>query len=994
MSMCGPVLRCMSLFCFTVLLALCPNEAKCAAPLPVLSSGGAFVPPATADAALTRIRETRSAETLSPVQVPRTPAATLPDRPAAGDRLCYAFFHDAVYTVTVTRVEEVYGGAVLIEGEGPTPGALRYSAVLGPDGVRHELHDFTRGMLYQAVGPSAHELTVREYSDALRPPLVSGDDTALETAVRESLSALPPAAGPLDGPAAIETNDLMIVFDRTARQWADLEGGGTTAFAISAVARLNTALANSGVACRIRLVHIWVTSHSLTNDLGAILNDLRSGSGIFVSVPYFRFQTGADLVTVFTDTGSAYGVVGLATSPTTLAGDAENSAFSVCAVQAVNNSQTLAHEIGHNLGAGHSKFQQDTPGPGLLADYAAGWYFTGTNSFDYHTIMAYNSDGVQTYHPCDFFSTPTATWQGTAVGDAEDGDNVSVMNVLKGAVAQYRARVDTVTVTFDANDGSVSPASATFVVGVPYGTLPTPSLEGQTFLGWSSDYGYVTADMPASPLYNTLRANWWNTTPPQLYTHNEGKIYRYNGAETTVNIPATLGGVAVVSIESGAFRDISTVREVAMPHSVTSIGACAFMDMSNLRGISVSSNLQSLGADVFHGCSQLTNLVFHPGIQTIPERLAYHCERLTAVSIPAGVTNIGHTAFSYCTALATIAFPVSVASIGHNAFRSCTNLTHCSFAEGLVSIGSETFSGCRKLQGLTLPDSLTQIDAFAFNQCTSLTQIELPANLVSIGHSAFSECSAVVGEVTIPASVTTIESSAFAACPGITAFQVDAASSAFVDIGGMLYSKSGDRLLQCPASKSGTLTIPSGVTTIDPAAVFSCTRLTKIILPDSLTTIGTSAFEYCTALNTLVIPASVTNIDVCAFSCCFALTNLYFTGNAPALGQRLLENSRNTIVHVKPDASGWGTQLTGQPVVSWLPAPAKDRPCGWTSAGFSFAVGNAMGEPVAVDACTGLTNGTWVELPEEDLVTDGDAVIVTDPGSLLIPARFYRPRWR
>ncbi len=988
MNTCWCAVRSVGCLVSVLLLALPPNMLAAAEIRHVLVPGDAVAPPAEADAALTRIRESQSAGHAA------TALAAQTERPAAGDRLCYTFFPDAVYTVTVTRVQQVYGGALLVEGEGMTRGDIRFTAVLGTDGVRHDLHDFTRGMLYQAVGPSARELTVREYSDALRPPLASGGDAALETAVREGLSALRPGAAPREGSAAIETNDLMIVFDRTARDWADLEGGGTTAFAISAVARLNTALANSGVACRIRLVHTWAMTTSLANDLGVILNDLRSGSGAFISIPYFRGQTGADLVAVFTDTGSAYGVVGRATSPITLDGDSENSAFSVCAVQAVNNSQTLAHEIGHNLGAGHSKDQADTPGPGLLADYAAGWYFTGTNAFDYHTIMAYNFDGANVYHPCDYFSTPAVTWQGAAVGDAADGDNVRIMNVLKGVVSHYRERVDAVTVTFDANGGSVSPASATFAVGEPYGTLPTPTRDGHTFLGWSSDYGEVTADIPASPLYTTLRASWQNTTPPQLYTYSDGKIVKYNGTETVVNIPATLGGVAVVSIDIGAFRDNTTAHAVTMPNTVMSIGACAFMGMSNLRSISLSSTLQSVGADAFHGCAQLTNLVFHPGIQTIPMRLAIRCTNLTAVSVPHGVTDIGPSAFARCTNLTHIALPASVVSIGPNAFQSCNSLTNCTLSEGLVSIGAEAFNECRNLQGLTLPDSLTQIGGFAFNRCASLTQIELPENLISLGSSAFSECRAVVGEVSIPAAVTTIGSCAFGSCPGITAFRVAAANSTFADIAGVLYTKDGVRLLQCPESQSGVFTIPPGVTTIDPAAFFSCTQLTSITLPDSLTMIGTSAFESCTALNTLVIPASVTNIDLCAFSCCFALSNLYFTGNAPALGQRLLENSRQAVVHVKPGTSGWEEQLSGRPVVPWLPAFAKDWPLGPTAGGFSFTIANAMGQPVAVDAAAGLDGAVWAELSEAFLSADGDVLHVTDPDAPLYPARFYRVRWR
>lgn len=68
------------------------------------------------------------------------------------------------------------------------------------------------------------------------------------------------------------------------------------------------------------------------------------------------------------------------------------------------------------------------------------------------------------------------------------------------------------TVTFDANGGSVSPASMTATSGAAYGTLPTPTRSGYAFVGWftaSAGGVQVTASDTVSRAYDhTLYAQW------------------------------------------------------------------------------------------------------------------------------------------------------------------------------------------------------------------------------------------------------------------------------------------------------------------------------------------------------------------------------------------------------------------------------------------------------------------------------------------------------
>lgn len=67
----------------------------------------------------------------------------------------------------------------------------------------------------------------------------------------------------------------------------------------------------------------------------------------------------------------------------------------------------------------------------------------------------------------------------------------------------------TVTVKFDAQGGSVTPAQGKFKSGLAYGELPDPVREGWTFAGWFSDAGFqVTEDSLVPAADAVLHARW------------------------------------------------------------------------------------------------------------------------------------------------------------------------------------------------------------------------------------------------------------------------------------------------------------------------------------------------------------------------------------------------------------------------------------------------------------------------------------------------------
>lgn len=244
---------------------------------------------------------------------------------------------------------------------------------------------------------------------------------------------------PLARTVQATTIDILLVYDTTATTWTS-SNGGMAAFSADVVNRMNQAMQNSGLDIDFRLVHAMPVDYNTTS-FGDDLQALQTGGGVFTSVHISRDDYGADLVAMLVDTGSAYGTVGLGYTLSSWSGEPDYG-FTVSSVRSVAISHTLTHEVGHNLGAHHSKYQAYSPGPNPHLDnqYSAGWYFTGDDGNPYHTIMAYNADGYGgLYQSAPLFSTPLKTYRGAVAGDALDGDNRRLLDQTREIIAAYRS---------------------------------------------------------------------------------------------------------------------------------------------------------------------------------------------------------------------------------------------------------------------------------------------------------------------------------------------------------------------------------------------------------------------------------------------------------------------------------------------------------------------------------------------------------------------------
>lgn len=426
------------------------------APVPQANSAGAdgvpgFLIPVEGNGTLISADHDGSVVRARTVRVDLAQLGELGDTVASStfrDRLPLNLFDDTVFTAVLDRAEPnaTGGGYTWIGNVESKPYSLAILAVrngrmLGTISTLEESYviEPAEGDLYLVKQIDAAALAQPEQNDALRPP----EDPAAAAGPGN-----PTAGATTDGEAII---DVMFAYTPALRD--GMGGSANVLLGIDgAVAYANTAFANSGIAARLQLVKTvevaYTESGSLETDLERVTG---TSDGYMEEVHAARDSVRADLVVLLV-APSDPNAGGIAWLLSGLSPNKGRYGFSVSEFAAEEGRYaTVAHEIGHNMGAHHDWYVED--GPGLYTyshgytNVAAGWT----------TIMAYYSECFAHNKWCPhipYFSNPDVSSNGAPTGvpagtntsctpgdinhPACDADNALTLDNSASLVANYR----------------------------------------------------------------------------------------------------------------------------------------------------------------------------------------------------------------------------------------------------------------------------------------------------------------------------------------------------------------------------------------------------------------------------------------------------------------------------------------------------------------------------------------------------------------------------
>lgn len=341
--------------------------------------------------------------------------------------------------------------------------------------------------------------------------------------------------------------------------------------------------------------------------------------------------------------------------------------------------------------------------------------------------------------------------------------------------------------------------------------------------------GLKTITIPASVAKIGVEAFYWNQ---KLET-----VIFADGSICT-----EIGGKAFGSCYNGS--DVG-LREIIIPSEVVTIGASAFESSKLLASVTFAGNKVTAIGEVAFSNTGIQEFTFPEGVTVVSDKLFAHNDKLESVTLHNAITKLGEMAFLNCVKLTEIDIPDSVTVMGDYCLKNI-GITEFVLPVNVSKIPNSMLAGCVSLASVTLHSSLVSIGASAFSGCTSLTSLDLPSNVTSIGDGAFA--GSAIENLTVASN-----------------------NTAFKIIDGVLFNKSGKTIVGIAPAKTGSYTIPTGVTVSRNA--FRGSMLSEIIVGNGVK-IEQNAF-YGANVNKLVIGDGVT-IDMWAFSNCRQLESIDF----------------------------------------------------------------------------------------------------------------------
>lgn len=324
------------------------------------------------------------------------------------------------------------------------------------------------------------------------------------------------------------------------------------------------------------------------------------------------------------------------------------------------------------------------------------------------------------------------------------------------------------------------------------------------------------------------------------------------------------GGLEITGIR---YNKKNKVLDITIPNEirdkkVISIAPNALKDVDIIRHVIMGANIQNIGQEAFSSCDNLVSITFPTEVSMKIGDRAFENTALTSIQISNSI-ELGNEVYKNCQNVTSIESNASV--YGEDVFVGCQAVTDLTI--NFIGADSENPKTLDYLFG-TIPTTLktitvTNAATFAentFANLSSVTSIELPTNRYAktLPEGLFAESNQLT-KITIPfvGQQTYDETNPLADYNYSLAYLFDVADNSLLPtslkevvlhptttIENVKYGQSVIRPINFSNSATlTTLTLNSGVETIEANAFDGCSALENITLSSSLTRIGKDAFK-------------------------------------------------------------------------------------------------------------------------------------------------------
>ena len=320
----------------------------------------------------------------------------------------------------------------------------------------------------------------------------------------------------------------------------------------------------------------------------------------------------------------------------------------------------------------------------------------------------------------------------------------------------------------------------------------------------------------------------------------------YCTEEMTAHITDVQAGKDIAVIEPSAFRSCVylTTFTLADDSALETIDSYAFQNCSSLKEIVLPAKLTKLGREAFYNCTGLTSITYR--CASLARFSAYanvfYCAGREAdgitVTFEAPAKKIPDNLFmipdlfddtTVSPKIVSVFLNKEMEDIGVSAFYGLTEMKTFSIPDGsaLRSIQDEAFYGCMALDAITLPEELEYVYYHAFYNCRALREIRVKSrrlNAFDSSGNTFANAGVHVSELKVIFE-DTVE--------GIPDYMFAGSITEYPFI--------------------TEIQIGSSVKTIGQQAFLNCRELclAKFSKDNMLSVLGEQAFENCRALNML-----------------------------------------------------------------------------------------------------------------------------------------------